>query len=197
MLSALVLRVRAAGRAARRTADAIDDFVNQELVRQTVPGVAVGIMHHGELVRAAGYGYANIEHHVPVHPDTVFQSGSIGKQFTAAAVMLLVEDGKVKLDESIRSYLPKAPKPWQPITVRHMLTHTSGIAGDPGMELRKDYSDDELLDLDLQSEAGVPSGPALELQQHRLRAARPDDPAGQWRKTTAMSWPSAFSVRCT
>jgi CubicO group peptidase (beta-lactamase class C family) len=127
-------------------ADAIDDFVNQELARQRIPGVAVGVMHHGELVKAAGYGYANIEHHVPVHPDTIFQTGSIGKQFTATAVMLLVEDGKVKLDESIRSYLPKAPKSWQPITVRHLLNHTSGVARDPGVDLRKDYGDDELLE---------------------------------------------------
>src|SRR5687768_13381586 len=97
-------------------ADAIDDFVNQELARQKVPGVAVGIMQHGQLVRAGGYGLANIEHGVPVHADTVFQSGSIGKQFTAVAVMTLVEDGKIKLDESIRTYLPKAPKTWQPIT---------------------------------------------------------------------------------
>jgi CubicO group peptidase (beta-lactamase class C family) len=128
-------------------ADAIDDFVNQELARQKVPGAAVGIMQHGLLVRAIGYGLANIEHGVPVHPDTVFQSGSIGKQFTAVAVMTLVEEGKVKLDESIRTYLPKAPKTWQPITVRHMLNHTSGIGGDPGFDLRKDYSDDELLEV--------------------------------------------------
>lgn len=128
-------------------ADAIDDYVNQELARQRVPGVAVGIMQHGELVRAAGYGFANIEHRVPVHADTIFQSGSVGKQFTAVAVMVLVEDGKVKLDESIRTYLPKAPKTWQPITVRHMLTHTSGINSDPGFDLRKDYSEDELLDV--------------------------------------------------
>lgn len=128
-------------------ADPIDDFVNEELARQRIPGAALGIMHRGQLVRAAGYGFANIEHRVPVHPDTVFQTGSIGKQFTAAAVMLLVEDGNVRLDESIRTYLPKAPKTWQPITVRHMLNHTSGMASDPPMDLRKDYSDDELLDL--------------------------------------------------
>jgi CubicO group peptidase (beta-lactamase class C family) len=129
------------------SADAIDDFVNQELARQKVPGVAIGIMEHGQLARAAGYGLANIEHGVPVHADTVFQTGSIGKQFTAVAVMTLVDEGKIKLDESIRTYLPKAPKSWQPITVRNMLNHTSGIGGDPGFDLRKDYSDDELLDV--------------------------------------------------
>jgi CubicO group peptidase (beta-lactamase class C family) len=139
-------------------ADAIDDFVNQELARQKVPGVAVGIMEHGRLVRSGGYGLANLEHNVPVHADTVFQSGSIGKQFTAVAVMTLVEDGKIKLDESIRTYLPKAPKTWQPITVRHMLTHTSGIGGDPGFDLRKDYSDDELLDVIYKVKLDFPPG---------------------------------------
>jgi CubicO group peptidase (beta-lactamase class C family) len=128
-------------------ADAIDDFVNQELARQKVPGAAVGIMQHGLLVRAAGYGLANIEHGVPVHADTVFQTGSIGKQFTAVAVMTLVEDGKIKLDESIRTYLPKAPKSWQSITVRNVLNHTSGMGNSPDFDLRKDYSDDELLDV--------------------------------------------------
>jgi CubicO group peptidase (beta-lactamase class C family) len=139
-------------------ADPIDDFVNEELARQRIPGAALGIMHRGQLVRAAGYGFANIEHRVPVHPDTVFQTGSIGKQFTAAAVMLLVEDGKLRLDESIRAYLPKAPKSWQPITVRHMLNHTSGIAWDPPMDLRKDYSDDELLDLLYKVKLDFPAG---------------------------------------
>lgn len=126
-------------------ADAIDDYVNAEIARQRTPGAALAIIQHGELVRAQGYGYANIEHHVPVHPDTIFQSGSIGKQFTSTAIMLLVEDGKLKLDESIRTYLPEAPKSWQPIKLRHILTHTSGIAGDPGFDLRRDYTDEELL----------------------------------------------------
>ena len=128
-------------------ADAIDDYVNQEIARQRTPGAALAIIHHGELVRAQGYGYANIEHRVPVHPDTIFQSGSIGKQFTSTAIMLLVEDGKLNLDTSIRAYLPEAPKSWQPIKVRHILTHTSGIAGNPGFDLRRDYTDVELLEI--------------------------------------------------
>lgn len=126
-------------------ADAIDDYVNKEMAQQGTPGIALAIVDHGELVRAQGYGFANLEHRVPVHPDTIFQSGSIGKQFTATAVMLMVEDGKLKLDESIRTYLPEAPKTWQPITVRHLLTHTSGINGDPGFDLRRDYTDEQLL----------------------------------------------------
>jgi CubicO group peptidase (beta-lactamase class C family) len=126
-------------------ADAIDDYVDAELTRQRIPGASVAIMENGVLKRAQGYGYANLEHRVPVHPDTVFQSGSIGKMFTATAILLLAEDGKLKLDESIRTYLADAPRWWQPVTVRHLLTHTSGLHGDPGFDLRKDYSDEELL----------------------------------------------------
>ncbi|MET0535433.1 MAG: serine hydrolase domain-containing protein [Steroidobacter sp.] len=139
-------------------ADAIDDFVSEELARQRIPGVAVGIMHRGQLVRAAGYGFANLEHRVPVHPDTLFQTGSIGKQFTATAMMLLVEDGKVRLDESIRTYLPRAPKSWQPIKIRNLLDHTSGIAWDPPVDLRKDYSDDELLEVLYKAKLDFPAG---------------------------------------
>ena len=128
-------------------ADAIDDYINQEIARERTPGAALAIIQRGELVRAQGYGYANIEHRVPVHPDTIFQTGSIGKQFTSTAIMLLVEDGKLKLDESIRAYLPEAPQTWQPIKLRHLLTHTSGLPGNPDLDLRRDYTDEELLEV--------------------------------------------------
>ena len=105
----------------------LDSIVVGEMDRQEVPGVAVAIVRGGQLLLVKGYGLANVEHQVPVKPETIFQSGSLGKQFTAAAVMLLVQDGKLRLDESIRTYLSEAPKSWQPITVRHLLTHTSGI----------------------------------------------------------------------
>jgi CubicO group peptidase (beta-lactamase class C family) len=126
-------------------ADAIDDYVNAEIARQHVPGLALAIMRHGQLVRTQGYGFANLEHHVPVHPDTVFETGSVGMQFTAVAVMLLVEDGKLRLDESIRTYLPDAPRTWTRITVRNLLNHTSGLPATPNGEFRRDYTDGELL----------------------------------------------------
>lgn len=72
-------------------ADAIDDYVNAYLERTKAPGLVLGVVQDGVLVRAQGYGYANLEHRVPVHADTVFQSGSIGKMFTATAIMLMVE----------------------------------------------------------------------------------------------------------
>lgn len=128
-------------------ADAIDDYVNGYLQRTKAPGLVLGIVQDGVLMRAQGYGYANLDHRVPVHTDTIFQSGSIGKMFTATAIMLMVEDGKLRLDESIRTYLPESPATWAPITTRHLLNHTSGLGRSPGFDLRKDYGDEELLNI--------------------------------------------------
>lgn len=139
-------------------ADPIDDAVREYLQRTRAPGVAVAVIKEGVLTRAQGYGYANVEHQVPVHPDTVFQSGSIGKMFTAVAVMLMVEDGKLDLDESIRTYLPDAPESWAPITPRHLLTHTSGIDGGINFDLRKDYTEDELLAIAYRNKLNFPAG---------------------------------------
>jgi CubicO group peptidase (beta-lactamase class C family) len=81
-----------------------------------------------------------------VGAETLFQSGSLGKQFTAAAAMLLVEDGKLSLFDPVAKFLPDAPESWRAITVYHLLTHTSGIPGytAPTLDLRRDYSEDEL-----------------------------------------------------
>jgi len=121
----------------------VADFVRAEMERQHVPGVAVAIVRNGRVELATGYGFANLEHRVPVSPDTVFQSASLTKQFTATAVMLLVQDGKLELDGSITAYLAGAPKTWKPITIRHLLTHTSGIP-DYVPDLRRDYSEEDL-----------------------------------------------------
>ena len=98
------------------TADRVDEFVRAEMARQKVPGVAVAVVDHGKVVKAAGYGYANVEHGGPVRPETVLQSGSLGKRFTAATVMTLVEEGRLALDDSIAKYFPEAPEVFRPIT---------------------------------------------------------------------------------
>ncbi|MGA1367482.1 MAG: serine hydrolase domain-containing protein [Blastocatellia bacterium] len=124
----------------------VDALVEKERARQQIPGLAVAILQDGEVVHARGYGLANLEHAVSVHRGTVFQSGSVGKQFTAAAVMLLVEDGKVKLDDPIRRHLPEVPSTWERITIRHLLTHTSGTTDYPAnFDFRRDYTEAELL----------------------------------------------------
>lgn len=89
--------------------DVIDEYVQTEIRRQDIPGVAIGIFKNGKVLRAQGHGLANLEHQVPVKPETVFQTASIGKMFTAIAVMLLVEDSKLSLDAPLTRYLPDAP----------------------------------------------------------------------------------------
>ena len=128
------------------TTNKIDDYVQAEMKRQRIPGVSLAIVKNGQIVLAKGYGLANVEHQVPVKPETIFQSGSMGKQFTATAVMMLVEEGKVSLDEKISKYLGEVPEAWQNITVRHLLTHTSGLTDYPDdFDFRRDYTEDELL----------------------------------------------------
>lgn len=129
-------------------ADPIDDIVTRYMARTHTPGLSLAVVRDGKIIREQGYGLANVEHGVAVRPETLFQSASVGKQFTAALVMLLVKDGKLKLDDPIAQYLPGPPKAWKAITVRHLLTHTSGV-GDPSgkIDLRKDYTDAEMIAL--------------------------------------------------
>src|SRR6266542_133287 len=116
--------------------DRVREFVEPYLKEKQIPGCAIMVRKDGKTVHCAGYGIANLEHNVPVTTETVFQSGSIGKQFTAMAIMLLVKDGKLALDDAVSKYL----------TVRHVLNHTSGLGDYPEtFSLQRDYSEDELL----------------------------------------------------
>ena len=131
----------------------VDMFVRSELQKQHIPGVALGVYRDGKLTRAQGYGLANVEWNASVTPDTIFQSGSMGKQFTATAVMMLVEEGKVGLEDPIKKYFPDAPETWNDIKVKHLLSHTSGLGeyesgtrtkvGGP-FYMRLDYTEDDL-----------------------------------------------------
>ena len=128
----------------RTAAIKIDQYVRAEMLARQVPGMSVAIVRNGKISVLKSYGFANVEHNVPIKPETIFQSGSIGKQFTAAAIMILVQDGKIALEDKISKYFPNAPPTWNDITVRHLLTHTSGM-GDypPTIELQRDYTEDE------------------------------------------------------
>ena len=81
--------------------------------------MAVAVLKDGEVVVAKGYGFANLEHQVPVTTHSIFQSGSVGKQFTAAAIVLLEEQGKLSLDDENSRYLPRSKARWGSITLRH------------------------------------------------------------------------------
>jgi CubicO group peptidase (beta-lactamase class C family) len=149
-LRLLILTVILAGRALSQTpgatSDAVALYVQAEMARQHIPGVALLVSRNGEPVRAQGFGLSNLELQVPVKPETLFQSGSVGKQFTATAIMMLVEEGKISLDDSITKYFPDAPASWKPVMVRHLLSHTGGFTDYPkNFDFRKDRSENELL----------------------------------------------------
>ena len=123
----------------------IDRVVKQQMAANTIPGVSLAVLRKGKIILLKSYGLANVEHHVPVKPATVFQSGSIGKQFTAAAVMILVQENKLSLEDKISKYFPDVPETWKDITVRHLLTHTSGLGDYPSeIDLKRDYTEVEL-----------------------------------------------------
>lgn len=126
---------------------AIDGYVKAELARQRVPGFALAILKRGQPLYVKAYGVANLEHAVPMRPNSLVKTGATGMQLTAAAVLLLVEDGKVELDDSIRKYLPEAPATWQPITIRQLLNHTSGLPATPNGDFRTDYTEAQFLDI--------------------------------------------------
>lgn len=124
-VSGLIILIAATVPFAR--ANTIDASVNEFLRTRHIPGAAVLVVRNGVIVKNAGYGFANLETRTRVTPDTVFEIGSMTKQFTAAAVMLLSERGKLSLDDPATKYFPDAPASWGKITIRHLLTHTSGI----------------------------------------------------------------------
>lgn len=91
------------------------------------PGCAVGVASRGSVVLTAGYGMADLERNVPITPQTVFESGSVAKQFTAASLLLLARQGKLSLDDPLRKYLPELPDYGSPVTIRHVISHLSGL----------------------------------------------------------------------
>jgi len=103
------------------------DGLFAEWDRPDSPGCALGIVQDGRLVYKRGYGMANLEHAIPISSRTVFRIGSTSKQFTAACIALLAEQGKLSLDDDIRKYLPEMPEYERPITIRHLIHHTSGL----------------------------------------------------------------------
>jgi CubicO group peptidase (beta-lactamase class C family) len=124
----------------------LDRYIDSELHRQHIPGLALLVARNGKIVQAQGYGLSNVELNIPVKPETIFQSGSVGKQFTATAVMMLVEEGKIALDDPIGKYLKDAPPAWNQVTIRELLSHTAGFTDYPdNFDFRRDYTEAQLL----------------------------------------------------
>lgn len=143
---ALLVFCFAAFAATTARADAIDDYVASQMRKQHIAGLSLAVIKDGKPVKLKGYGSANLELDVPVTADTVFKIGSVSKQFIASGIMLLVDDGKVSLDDKISKYLESPPATWSDITVRHVLSHTSGLLREsPGFAAFKIQSDADVI----------------------------------------------------
>lgn len=129
--------------------DSLDHYVRAELARQRIPGLSIAVLRGDSVILARGYGYSNVEHHVLATDSTVYEVGSISKQFTAAAIVLLSEEGRLGLNDVITRYLPEGSTIWSGVTMRHLLTHTSGVSDQSldTLDFRKDYTDEELVRL--------------------------------------------------
>jgi CubicO group peptidase (beta-lactamase class C family) len=103
------------------------DKIFERWDRTSSAGCAVGVSAGGQVVHSKGYGMANLEYGIRIWPSTVFESGSVAKQFTAAAITLLAQDGLLSIDDPVRKYVPELPDFGSPILIRHFLTHTSGL----------------------------------------------------------------------
>jgi CubicO group peptidase (beta-lactamase class C family) len=154
VLAMVISGVRAGGDAERVASAKVDVAVEAQRKTQKIPGISVAVCRYGKVVKAGGYGLGNLELDVPVTPETIFQTGSVGKQFTSMAIMMLFEEGKIGLDDKLTKYIPESPVAWKDVTIRQLLTHTSGIADYGGEEetmskgvinFRKDYTEEELV----------------------------------------------------
>jgi CubicO group peptidase (beta-lactamase class C family) len=148
----LSLASHSMGAEAGYSTSAIDRFLRSEMRRQHIPGISLAVVKNGRPLYVKGYGVATLELTVRTTPQTVFQIGSIGKQFTAVAVMMLANEHKLDLDDPLSKYLPEVPPGWGAVTLRLMLNHQSGIPQftTPERQLLDtvhDYSDAELIRL--------------------------------------------------
>jgi D-alanyl-D-alanine carboxypeptidase len=116
-----------AARSITTATDSVDHLVAAEMARTHVPGVSIAVVRAGRVIKSQGYGIADLEQQTPVTPQTVFKIGSLSKQFLSAGIMLLAQDGRLSVDDPVAKYVPGAPESWKGITLRHFLTHTSGV----------------------------------------------------------------------
>jgi CubicO group peptidase (beta-lactamase class C family) len=125
--------------------DSIDRFLRAELTRQQIPGMSVAVLRGDRVILSRGYGFANVEHRVPATDSTLYMVGSLSKPFTAAAIVLLSQQRRLKLDDPIIKYLPEGRAVWSGVTIRHLLTHTAGVPQDTLLDWSQEYSESEMV----------------------------------------------------
>jgi CubicO group peptidase (beta-lactamase class C family) len=131
-------------------ADEVDTYAAAFIDKHKIPGLSLAVVQGGKLVKAAGYGFANLELKAAATAETAWEIGSITKHFTAQAVMLLVQDDKLTLGDTLGQRLDGVPPPWEPLTLRQLLTHTSGLKDwetEGLLNFRREYTDAEYIAL--------------------------------------------------
>ena len=107
--------------------DSTDLIVQKMMKEQKITGLAIAVIMNGKPVVNKGYGLANVEHNVPVTTETVIRLGSVSKQFFTTAILKLMEEGKLSIEDSVHKFFPDAPETWRPIQVKHLMSHSSGL----------------------------------------------------------------------
>jgi len=156
-----IILLTASGVSGAPDPSAIESYLRAQRDRYNIPGLSLVVAKDGRVIYANHSGLANVELGVPVTTDTVFQIQSITKTFTATAVMMLVEEGTLSLDDPIGKHLEGTPQSWKPITLRHLLSHTSGIKdfiNEPTASLRVDVSERDVLDATAPRPLNFPPG---------------------------------------
>lgn len=132
--------------------DKLDDYLKAEIAKGRIPGLSAAVLRDGKLLTARSYGLANVEFAIPVSGDTLHQLASATKLFTGTAIMMLVEEGKLTLEDPVVKLLPALPAAWSNVSVQHLLSHTSGIpdwfepsAGPQGSLLDLQATRDEII----------------------------------------------------
>ncbi|HEX8545490.1 MAG TPA: serine hydrolase domain-containing protein [Cytophagaceae bacterium] len=104
-----------------------DSLVSSQMTKQHIPGLSLAIIKDGKVLIAKGYGLANLEHNIPATEETIYKIGSVSKQMIATATMVFIQEGRLKLTDSIPKFFKGSPEAWNKITIRHLLNHTSGL----------------------------------------------------------------------
>jgi CubicO group peptidase (beta-lactamase class C family) len=107
--------------------DSTDSIVQKMMKEQKIAGLSLAVIKNGKTVVNKGYGLANVEHNVPVTAETVIRLGSVSKQFFTTAILKLMEEGKLTIEDPVHKFFPDAPESWKPIRVKHLMSHTSGL----------------------------------------------------------------------
>lgn len=125
--------------------DAIDTFVETERGLQRIPGLSIAVVRAGKVIKAEGYGQANVEVSAAARPETAYQLASVTKQIIASAILLLQQEGQLTLSDPLSQHLPETPASWAKITLRHLLTHTSGLVADEPIEVNKPHTEGDAI----------------------------------------------------